>query len=337
MNSQASADKRVMTSSSKIVYLFLIFAFGLTSGCANTNFSSSSGGKKEKPANQRKDGGLNNSADLGQNSDGKDGEDGETDEGGVDNDNDSDLGNISEEVQFDECLVKKADNYNINLIFDNSGSQKKNDPNGVRRDGAINFVEQFSKFAKRNKKSRVYFSVLSFNTKSIRGGQAWVKLTGDNAESIKSEITQATNNPNGGTAYSPVLRDAAMYFTELKKSVSSQKAKNYVVFLTDGLPNAASSINSIFFPQGSIGGTVETMEDIPKAIDALVNQHEVAIVAIASGDGIPSQGENITQSLAKPTTGKTDKSHVGIYKRARTTDDLKDVWKSLFGAIGNCD
>lgn len=334
MFSATPADKLKMSPRIKFIALF----FALTAGfsCANTNFSSSSEKKNKDGSKRNASDAGKNGTDLGQN--GNDG--GDTDSGNDGDDeggSDFDLGTNAEDIKFDECLVKKADNYNINLIFDNSGSQKRNDPNNVRRDGAISFVEQFSKFVKRNTKSRVYFSVLSFNTSSIRGGKAWVKLTGSNADSIINEITQATSNPNGGTSYSPVLRDASGYFTELKKNVSSQKAKNYVVFLTDGLPNAAHSISNIFFPQGPPGGSTETMDDIPKAIDTLVNDHDVAMIAIASGDGIPAEGENITQSLAKPTTGKTDKSHVGIYKRARTTEDLKDVWKSLFAAIGKCD
>jgi hypothetical protein len=299
-------------------------------GCANTNFSSSNG---NKTSNTQKDTQVQSNADLEKdhNPRPETEKDPEKDETKEDSENtDTDI----ETEKIDDCLVKKADNYNINLIFDNSGSQMRIDPNLVRRDGAISFVDQFSKFVSRNKKSRVYISVLSFNTNSIRGNHAWVKLTGTNSDTVKNEIIKATDRPGGGTAYSPVLRDAASYFTELKKSVTSSKAKNYVIFLTDGLPNAAHGMGGPFFP-GAGGG--EKMEDIPKAIDVLVNDHDVAVIAIASGDGIPPDGEHITQSLAKPTVGKKDKNHLGIYKRARTTDDLNDVWKSLFASIGKCD
>lgn len=305
-------------------------------GCANTNFTSSSANKKGDSQSRKGGDATKDATDLG-----KAGLEGNGDDDGAETDagDDGDLaGPGTEDIdQIENCLVKKADNYNISLIFDNSGSQNRNDPNNVRGAGATDFVDQFSRFVSRNKKSRVYFSVLSFNTKSIRGAQAWVKLTGDNSDAIRSEINRATTNPNGGTAYSPVLKDAATYFKELKKSVSSVKARNYVVFLTDGLPNAADSINSIFFPQGVPGGHVETMDDIKNSINDLVQNHDVAIIAIASGDGIPANGESITQSLAQPTVGVKDKSHKGIYKRARTTDDLKDTWKSLLGVIGNCD
>jgi hypothetical protein len=333
MNQPISTDNEHMTFRLTTLTAALLFAL-ISGGCANTSFTSTSANKKETAQKRQNGNAEKDSTDLGTGAkDGDDSGDQPDDEIGTSVDQDG----PGEEEKFDDCLVKKADNYNINLIFDNSGSQRRNDPNNIRASGAIDFVEQFSRFVGRNKKSRVYISVLSFNTKSIRGGQAWVKLSGDNAESIKSEINRATANPNGGTAYSPVLKDAALYFSELKKSVSAAKAKNYVVFLTDGLPNAASSVSSIFFPQGFPGGSVETMDDITKSIDTLVNNHDVAIIAIASGDGIPAQGESITQSLAKPTTGVSDKSHKGIYKRARTTDDLKDTWKSLFGVIGDCE
>lgn len=237
-------------------------------------------------------------------------------------------GETNDIVTIDDCLQKKADNYNILLIFDNSGSQKETDPDAVRQQGALAFVDQFADYVKRQPKAIVRFGTLGFNTASIRVGQGWLKVQDDQIQQIKDEITAATSDPNGGTAYSPVLKDAATYYAALNDG--DRKIKNYVVFLTDGLPNAAGG-------GGILGGLVEKMEDIPVAIDTLVSTYDVAMIAIAAGPGIPAEGESITQSLAKPAVGSKDPKHVGVYHRARTTDELKQVWDGLFKSIGSCD
>lgn len=339
------------TPSTARAALALGLAVAFLWSCSNTNFASSSakkGGKSADASRKGKDDGGDggDGVDTGRDEDlgttGKDG--GDTDasggngkDGGTDTDQaNADGGGL---IETEECLKKKADNYNIALVFDNSGSQRFTDPQSVRRDGALTFVDQFSSYVAKNKKARVYMVVTSFNTQSVRGQKGWVRLTGDNAADVKTEITNATSNPNGGTAYSPALQDAAAYFDQITKSVPQERTKNYTVFLTDGLPNAASGMNNMFFPGGlgGLGGLVEKMEDIPVAVDHLVNDYQVAMVAIASGNAIPPEGEQITQSLAKPQVGVKDKSHVGLYRRAATAEQLKAVWEQLFADIGNCE
>jgi hypothetical protein len=344
----------------------IVAAFGLAAviACKESSFSAGSrktDAQKPSPGKSGKDGDDDEDADTGQrkrggkdgkNGDGPDGGDGNGQDGADGDDvgtsDDAGPGNLGDNSELlgagaldtiDDCLSKKADHYNILLIFDNSGSQKNTDPNAVRRDGALLFVDQFAKYVKRQPKAVVRFGVLAFNTASIRVGQGWLKAQDDQIQQIKDEITKATSNPDGGTAYSPVLKDAATYYAAL--SDGNRKIKNYVVFLTDGLPNAADAGKPLL--GGGLGGllggggAVETMADIPPAIDTLVSQYDVAMVAIATGEDIPPEGESITQSLAKPAVGTKDPKHVGVYHRARTTDELKQVWDGLFKSIGSCD
>jgi hypothetical protein len=305
--------------------------------CANTDFSSSSkgGGKKGDDGDKSDDATVDQA--LGQT--GESGPSG-TGSGGVG----TDLAASGGTAQVDQCLTKKADDYNFVLIFDNSGSQMQTDPASVRRDGAILFAEQFQDYVRRNPQARVRIAVISFNTESIRGQRGWIGLTGSNQADVQAEITQATSSPNGGTAYSPALKDAAAYF-ELVKTMGAmtERARNYVVFLTDGEPNAAGMANfpgGAFpggFPGGLPGGLgAEQMSDIPAAVNVLVNSYRVAMVTIAAGTGISAEGEQITQSMAEPKVGIAAPDHIGMYRRAASAEELRTVWQGLLGLIGDC-
>lgn len=236
-------------------------------------------------------------------------------------------------ITFDDCLRSKADNYNILLIFDNSGSQNTTDPDAVRREGALFFVDQFADYVQRNPQAIARFGVFSFNQGSRQISKQWLQVGDTQIDQIKADILTATSNPSGGTAYSPVLKEAANFYGQLNDG--DRKIKNFTVFLTDGLPNAAGL-------DGLIGGgispvPVERLSDIPVAVDALVNNYNVAMIAIAAGQGIPVEGESTTKNLARPTVGTKDSKHIGIYRRARTPEELKEVWKGLFATIGRCD
>ncbi len=314
----------------KTRFLGVILAAFAMGSCKDTSFSSS-GGAKRPSADAKKDAGSPDG-------DGKDKPDDGTrpgtstvkDTGGLGTDTNTAGGSSG---TTDQCLAKKADDYNILLIFDTSASQEQTDPGNVRREGATAFVDRFNAYVQTNNKARVFMAVLSFNDASIRGAQGWTRLTGSNADAVKSDINSATATPQGGTAYSPVLKDAAQFYRQINAATDKDRVRNYVVFLTDGLPNAAEGAGFGFpgFP-----GDVETMADIPPAVDNLVKNYGVAMIAIASGPGIPPEGESVVQSLAQPKVGLKNKNHVGIYRRAQTADDLKAVFDQLLNDIGTC-
>lgn len=340
--------------------LLVVALLGPALACSSSNFSGESKAKKSADANGKdgvgkdgggkdgagkdggdKDGGGKDGAGkVGGKSGGKDGLGSETDQGGHKDGSETDiLGQELGGLEVDTCLTKKADNYNLVIILDNSGSQLQNDPQNVRGQGASLFVDQFAEYAKKFPKASVNMAVLSFNTQNKRMPNGWVKLSADGASRVKSDIAQASAQPGGGTAYSPSLKDASALFSELGGASSGDRVRNYVIFLTDGLPNAmaGAGINpNIFFP-GGLGGLgpmgAEKMEDIPAAVDVLVNNHRAAVISIASGRTIPAEGEHVCQSLAKPTAG----SHAGKYYRASNADDLKNVWEKLLAEIGKCE
>ena len=318
---------------SRMIQIAAICTLTTSFGCSESSFTSSGGTRKfEDPKNASPRQGQ---ADSGGGSDLDSSEDTGNGRPGVDafdSDIAEDSSNITT-IAFDDCLKIKAENYNILLIFDNSGSQTQTDPDAVRRDGALYFVDQFADYARRNPQTIVRFGVLSFNHGSNQISDQWLQMSDVQVDQIKQQITTATTRPNGGTAYSPVLRDAERFYGLLNDG--DRRIKNYTVFLTDGLPNA-SDLGTIL--GGAIGfGRVEKMTDIPIALNALVTNHDVAMIAIATGPDIPPQGESITQDLAKPTVGTSDPKHVGIYRRAKTPEELKEVWKGLFATIGQCD
>lgn len=232
--------------------------------------------------------------------------------------------------QIQQCLAKKAGQYNIILIFDNSGSQRITDPTFVRRDGALNFIDQMAAFTAKYPHVKVYIDVLSFNTRSIRAAQGWTLIGNGSTDAIKNMIRTATANPEGGTAYSPVLKDAAAYFKQIGALPNAAQQRNFVVFLTDGLPNILDPVQRIF----AMG--IETAADIPKAVNDLVQTYGAAIIAGATGNDIPAQGEQTVASMALPKTGIKFPDHTGLYFRARTPDELKAGWVNIFSKIGTC-
>ncbi len=300
-----------------ILALLLAFAWA----CSNTNFASSSSKKGEgkdsdstrkgKDADDDDDDDDAGDGDSGEDL-GKTGKDGSGDGGGAGTDSQNAGGGGL--IQTEECLKKKADNYNIALIFDNSGSQRHTDPQAVRRDGALSFVDQFSQYVSRNKKARVYMVVLSFDTKSVRGAKGWVKLNGANADEVKSEITNATSNPDGGTAYSPVLRDTATFYDQITKAVSQERTKNYVVFLTDGLPN----------------GCDEDINNIAALASAARTSHGVLTYAV----GLEGSAENQMDTIA--VAGGTNKG-IFIGSSANAQAELLAALKAIQGSQVSCE
>ena len=215
-----------------------------------------------------------------------------------------------------DCTSSTSLNYNIVFAFDNTGSQIDTDPTNVRGTGGQAFVDQFLAYVQANPKAKVNMNVLSFNTVSIRSADGWLALSPDHAALIKADITTATANPNGNTSYTPVLSDAAALLSDINRQTAGTKARNYLIFLTDGLPNK------------------DRDEAIRKAAASVVSQ-QAAIIAIASGPDVPADGEAVVRALALPTIGTTYPDLVGQYYRAATPDDLKSVWSSLSTKIGS--
>ncbi len=216
------------------------------------------------------------------------------------------------------CTEATALDYNIMFIFDKTGSQLTTDPTLVRRTGALQFLAQLTTYVAGNPKASVYSSVLAFNTESIRASSGWLLVNSTNAPTITQQIMLATSSPEGATAYSPVLRDASSFFDQVNSLPNAAKARNYIVFLTDGLPN------------------VDTQASIDAAVDTLVNKQNVAIIAVGAGPDVTADGESAVKSLALPTQPSKFPDHVGQYFRAATDVDFSTVWSKLFTKIGGC-
>ena len=216
------------------------------------------------------------------------------------------------------CTEETALDYNIMFIFDKTGSQLTTDPTLVRRSGALQFLTQLSTYAASNPKVAVYSSVLAFNTQSIRASSGWLLVNSTNAPTIAQQITVATSNPEGATSYSPVLRDASSFFDQVNSQPNAAKARNYIVFLTDGEPNA------------------DTQPAIDAAVNTLVTRQNVAIIAVAAGPEVSAAGESVVRNLALPTQSSKFPDHVGQFYRAANDVDFTAVWSKLFTKIGGC-
>jgi hypothetical protein len=219
-----------------------------------------------------------------------------------------------------ECLKKKAFNYNVAIVLDNSLSQRNTDPNRVRNIVSKDFVARFNKLVSRKPDTAVNISVVQFSGTAKRATPSWIRMDGKDVDANVSEpidnlrkaIDLATEKESGGTNFGPAFKAASNLLEELGPSRLEANTKNYVLFMTDGEPTDSYPVTDIS--------------------NSIVGQHNAAILAVASGSGIKAAGERKVQALALPTEG----THKGGYYRAATPEALKDTWEKLFVDLVAC-
>lgn len=297
------------------------FSLCLGSGCSSSNFKGSPGtsDKNINAAGTSGDGTPANGGGTG--SPGStDGAGNGAGSGGNITDGSGNAGSLAQ--TGDSTAACKPDSnpnsYNIMFIFDKTGSQLATDPTNVRRSGALSFLNQFNNYVGKFPSAQVYMGVLAFNTQSIHSTNGWMLLNSINASVIQQEIVTATSNPNGLTSFSPVLQDAANYFKQVNALQNAQSGRNYIVFLTDGDPNA------------------DTPQAITDAVNNLVTNYGVAVIAVATGPDVTAAGARVVQSLALPAAATKFPDHVGRYYRAPDASTLDKTWNNLFGSLGGC-
>ena len=220
-----------------------------------------------------------------------------------------------------DCLLKKADRFNISIVFDNSGSTTTTDPANVRQQSALQFAKKFVEFVSLNPKADVRISAIKFAKTTTRGPHVWVKLSVSNEQDIAGDIIASTTGSEGGTAYTPAIAESGRLMAEAGANPGDKRQRNYTIFLSDGRPN----------------GSGENKSTVNLLFDPLVNQYGVAVYSIGAGSGLKSDDEQVMQSLAKPTTGIVSPQHVGMYKRGASPAELQNAWDQIFNQIATCD
>ena len=297
-------------------------SLSLSYGCSSSSFKGSPGSNNKNFNGAGTNGDGNPSNGSGSGSGPTDGAANGAGSGGSGTDGTANAGSPGQIGDNNGTAACKPDttpnSYNIMFIFDKTGSQLVTDPTNVRRSGALSFLSQFNNYVGKFPAAQVYMSVLAFNTQSIHSTNGWMLLNSINSSVIQQEIITATSNPNGATSFSPVLQDAANYFKQVNGLQNAQNGRNYVVFLTDGDPNA------------------DTPQAIKDAVDNLVNNYGVAIIAVATGPQVTAGGAQMVQSLALPTAASKFPDHLGRYYRASDATTLDQTWNNLFGSLGGC-
>lgn len=224
-------------------------------------------------------------------------------------------------TQQSDCLLKKADKYNVTLVFDNSGSTKLTDPTNVRQQGALQLVKKFVEFVTLNPSAEVKMSTVAFAKTATRGASGLVKLSVSSEQSLVTDIVAATSDSKSGTSYKPAVEEAQRLMTEAGALAAEKRQRNYLVFLSDGKPN----------------GKGESASNVAALFDPVVSANGVAVLSIAAGTGLGKKDEGVMQSLAKPTTGVVSPKHVGIYLRAASPTDLQQAYQQVFDTIAGCE
>jgi hypothetical protein len=224
----------------------------------------------------------------------------------------------------DDCLEFKAKIYNIVLVFDNSGSQLDTDPQSIRRTAAMNFVSTFQNFQQGHVDTQVNMASIGFNDRAVSG--AWHDLA-SGTNGITQDISIHTSNPDGRTSYSYPLNAASQL---LQQKIGQPFTRNYVIFLTDGAPNAADSVIR----------ANESLNDIEQARNKLIVNFNASIISIAAGSQIEGTGVDMVKKLSQlPSQGGggfDEGKYEGQYYRAQNGTELNQVWDDLFEKIGTC-
>jgi uncharacterized protein YegL len=210
------------------------------------------------------------------------------------------------------CISNSGTRYNIVFVFDQSGSQNKTDPERIRGAAAASFVQRMTD--PRSVRGEVYVNMLGFNNSATPGPGGWTKLEPNTVAVIQNNIMQTTPPPPllGGTHYGPALSAAGQMLSQFSGQTSG---RNLVVFLTDGKPSDE--------------------DEYPAALQQLVTVHRATMITVASGSGVESDGEQVVQSMAMPTSTQGNQM-AGIYQRARQASDLGSAFDRIFQAITEC-
>ncbi len=277
-----------------------------------------------------------------------------TDNGGQNNGGTTDNGGTNDGgITNGEDDCKETNQWNIVLVFDNSGSQLDTDPGPLplRQLGAQKFVQTFSDYLLKAPQKKVHLSVVKFASDAeilTRDGllnlnKGWYELTTENRPKIDQAVIDASTNPDGGTRYSPAFLNAVDLMNKKGTSVNEKTHRNFVVFLTDGAPNLTG-----FMPSGYPAPT-ETELQIQAPVNILVNTYGAAIIVMATGTRLgddhlfggeggisDTKAEQIAQGLALPAVGITWPTHAGKYRRASTPDEAQASWDLLFNDMMVC-
>lgn len=227
-------------------------------------------------------------------------------------------------TQQTDCLLKKADKYNILMVFDNSNSTNNTDPSNVRQQGALQFAKKFIDFGTANPSADIKLGVIRFSSTASRGAHGWMKLAASAESDINSDIIMATTNKTLGTEYEPAVSEAQRMMTEVGASAGDKRQRNYVIFMSDGRPTGLPD------------------SKVPPLFDPVVNSNGAAVFGIAVG---PSSGpghlypanEKVMQDISKPQTGIVSPKHVGLYLRAVTASDLLTAYSRVADVISGCE
>ena len=216
------------------------------------------------------------------------------------------------------CLLKKSLNYNVVIVLDNSGSQKKSDPTRVRRDVSKNFVKRMNNLVYNKSDTIVKIATVGFSAK-VTNSPSWVQLdgadtatAGEPVDQLFASIDAETSNETAGTNYGPAFQAAGSLLSSMGPDRLESTTRNYVLFMTDGEPTDNYSIASLR--------------------ETIVTNNKAAIISIASGQSISAKGESIVRARALPETGDPK----GAYYRAATPEAVKDAWDKIFVDLGGC-
>ncbi|MEZ4743142.1 MAG: VWA domain-containing protein [Bdellovibrionota bacterium] len=214
----------------------------------------------------------------------------------------------------------------VNVIFDNSGSQLWNDPTNIRGNSAKLFLSRLSEVKSKIPSANFYVSNIQFSSDAVPGSLGWSQVDTGSLSSLYQEVEDLTQNPGGGTIYSKALELSHQHFSQL--SPWSDTERNYVVFMTDGQPNVQEIYTA--FNRG------ENLENVEKSVNALLDDHNVAIFGVATGESLPVWAEDLVEKMSLPKNNSKTKDHIGHYVRAKNDMDFRIVWDDIFEEISKC-
>ncbi len=219
-----------------------------------------------------------------------------------------------------ECLVKKAELYNIVLVFDTSGSQLKTDPTKLRITGAKDFVTKLTAFADANPTVTINVSTAGFARRSTPGAHGWQKLAKATLATVTGDIDTLNAGIGIGTNFVAGLEEADKLLVAKGAATKETKQRNFIVFMTDGEPNAGGGVN-----------------DIVSETTAITKNRGVAMIMLGTGTGVGDEGTGVLKQMALPNPGIVNAKHIGQFFAVTTPSEMANISTILSKSVAACE
>jgi len=207
------------------------------------------------------------------------------------------------------------------IVSDESGSMRRNDPNGLRLQATNQFIGDIAAEEQTDRVAAVHFSLWENHLRGCGGSAAFSPRDTDarvvNDLSDPTTVSASRQPDRCGTNYHAGLKQAM----ELLESQSSANRRKVIVFMGDGEHEAieqyGNNLDGYEFAEDPTAANVRRLAE-------QAEDRNITIHTIGFSDGLSAPGERLLQDMT------TDE---GTYQFADDPEDLEPVFENVFSEV----